>query len=127
MSVLLRDSLPDEVEALMFRLCSDSGLLGKMVLEHISSGRKRLRSRLALSSVAVLGGLPANAVGWGAACELLHNASLIHDDMQDGDLYRRGRPTLWNSYGIAQAINAGDLCIALAYAALEDLRGSDSL
>lgn len=40
--------------------------------------------------------------------ELLHNATLLHDDLQDGDEVRRGRPTLWKKYSPAQAINAGD-------------------
>ena len=43
----------------------------------------------------------------GAAVEVMHNATLVHDDIQDGDEYRRGRPTTWKRYGVAQAINIG--------------------
>ena len=48
--------------------------------------------------------------------ELIHNFSLIHDDVQDDDKTRRGRPTVWSRYGVAQAINAGDLMQSLAVA-----------
>ncbi|MBN1954112.1 MAG: polyprenyl synthetase family protein [Anaerolineae bacterium] len=48
-----------------------------------------------------------------AAVELLHNFSLIHDDIEDNDATRRGRPTLWALWGIPQAINAGDAMYAL--------------
>ena len=50
----------------------------------------------------------AHALPAAAAVELLHNFSLIHDDIEDGDPVRRGRPTLWKLWGNAQAINAGD-------------------
>lgn len=53
-----------------------------------------------------------------AAVELLHNYSLIHDDIEDRDELRRGRRTLWNVYGIAQAINAGDALSALTFLTL---------
>ena len=48
------------------------------------------------------------------AVELVHNFSLVHDDIQDQSLTRRGRPTLWSRWGTAQAINAGDALFALA-------------
>jgi hypothetical protein len=56
-----------------------------------------------------------------AAVELLHNFSLIHDDIEDGDSLRRGRPTLWKVWGIPQAINAGDALYTLAHTALNRL------
>jgi geranylgeranyl diphosphate synthase, type I len=110
----------DDIEALMEQLCRDGGnpKVGAIAGEHIANGGKRLRARLALFGVRALGGPTTSGIGWGAACELLHNASLIHDDLQDGDRLRRGRPALWARHGAAQAINAGDLCIALGYAAI---------
>lgn len=48
----------------------------------------------------------------------MHNFSLIHDDIEDGDHYRRGRPTLWRVCGQAQAINVGDALHSLAYVCL---------
>lgn len=116
------------VEALMERLCAAGDqLLGRLLWEHVASGGKRLRARLALAAVEALGERPEVGVPWGAACELLHNASLVHDDIQDGDELRRGRPSLWARHGVAQAINAGDLGITLAYLALEPVAGADAL
>ncbi|HWH12265.1 MAG TPA: polyprenyl synthetase family protein [Solirubrobacteraceae bacterium] len=59
---------------------------------------------------------PGEALIVAAAVELIHNFSLIHDDIEDRDRSRRGRPTLWTLCGEAQAINAGDCVQALAYA-----------
>ena len=44
---------------------------------------------------------------------LVHNFSLIHDDIEDGDELRRGRPTLWKQWGVPQAINSGDTMFAM--------------
>lgn len=93
--------------------------LGEIAHEHLQTGGKRLRARLALATAQALGADPKTAVGWAAACELLHQASLIHDDLQDGDTHRRGRPTTWAKHGVAQAINAGDLLLMLPYDAVE--------
>ncbi|MDQ7030015.1 MAG: polyprenyl synthetase family protein [Ardenticatenia bacterium] len=60
-----------------------------------------------------------------AAVELLHEFSLVHDDIEDGDRERRGRPTLWAVWGLAQAINAGDALFALAFRALNGLAERD--
>jgi hypothetical protein len=111
------------IEARMKQLClgDRASELGRIAWEHIATGGKRLRARLALFAVQALGGRPSDAVGWAASCELLHNASLIHDDIQDGDAFRRGSRALWSRYGTSQAINAGDLCIALGYAAVEEI------
>ncbi len=108
------------VEALMLRLCPD-GPLGRAFREHLTSGGKRLRARLVLRSVEALGGAIDQAVPWAAACELLHNATLVHDDLQDGDRLRRGRPALWVRHGTAQAINAGDLGLMLPFLAVAGL------
>ena len=110
-----------EVEGLMRRLAGDPAgdLAARMVHEHLATGGKRLRARLALASLEVLGGDRRAAVGWAAACELLHNATLIHDDLQDGDTTRRGRPTTWRRFGMPQAVNAGDLLLMLPFLAVE--------
>jgi len=53
-----------------------------------------------------------------AAIELLHNYSLVHDDIEDCDELRHGKATLWKKYGVAQAINAGDAMCALSFLTL---------
>ncbi len=93
----------------------------RIVREHLDAGGKRLRSRLALDAAAALGADLETAVGWACVCELLHNASLIHDDVQDGDSKRRGRPSVWAAHGVPQAINAGDLLLMLTYRAAVEL------
>ncbi len=81
---------------------------------------KYLRPTLCLSSCLAAGGEPTNAVAAAAALELVHNFSLVHDDIQDKSDYRRHRPTVWKVWGVAQAIDAGDSMYALAQ--LEVLR-----
>jgi geranylgeranyl diphosphate synthase type I len=79
---------------------------------------KRIRPILTLLSCEACGGDWQQALPAAAAIELLHNFSLIHDDIEDRDELRRGRPTLWKLWGEAQAINAGDAMFALAHLAL---------
>lgn len=81
-------------------------------------GGKRVRAALCLMACETLGGTQAQGLPAAAAVELLHEFSLIHDDIQDQDRARRHRPTLWTLVGEAQAINAGDGLFALAQQAL---------
>jgi geranylgeranyl pyrophosphate synthase len=97
---------------------------GRMVMEQLVSGGKRIRPRIAVAAAEALGVPRRAAVSWAAAIELLHNATLVHDDVQDGDRYRRGRPTLWARHGAAQAINAGDALLMLPFLALEGVAPS---
>ncbi|MBI2958353.1 MAG: polyprenyl synthetase family protein [Chloroflexi bacterium] len=76
---------------------------------------KLLRSTLCLSANKACGGDPGDAVPAAAAVELVHNFSLIHDDVQDGSEYRRHQPAVWKVWGVAQAITAGDTMYALAH------------
>ena len=117
-----------EIKALMLKLAAGRRFerLGAIVQEHLFTGGKRLRARLALASLDALGAGEAYAVGWAAACELLHNATLVHDDLQDSDPVRRGHFTVWVRHGQAQAINAGDLLLMLPYVALEHVECSDA-
>lgn len=95
--------------------------LGAIVREHLSTGGKRLRARLALATVQALGAERDQGVPWAAAAELLHNATLVHDDIQDGDPMRRGRPAVWAAHGVNQAINVGDLLLMLPYRAVSQV------
>ncbi|MGH2351451.1 MAG: polyprenyl synthetase family protein [Chloroflexota bacterium] len=79
---------------------------------------KRLRPLLCLLACEACGGVAERAVPAAVALELLHNFSLIHDDIEDGDAMRHHRPTVWKLWGEPQAINAGDGMHILAYLAL---------
>lgn len=82
---------------------------------------KRVRPMLVLLSTEAAGGKWKDALPAAAAVELVHNFSLIHDDIQDNSPLRRGRETVWKKWGIPQAINAGDSMFSLAHMALERL------
>lgn len=117
------DDALELVEARMRRL-ADGGpddRCGSIVAEHLDAGGRRMRAWLALETAQSLGVPPGAAIGWAAACELLHNASLVHDDIQDGDRHRRGAPTAWVRHGVPQAIVAGDLLLVLPVLALGDV------
>jgi geranylgeranyl diphosphate synthase, type I len=75
---------------------------------------KMLRPALSLLCCEAAGGDLSRAVPAAAAIELLHNFTLIHDDIEDASETRHGRATLWKVTGIAQAINAGDGLFAIA-------------
>jgi geranylgeranyl diphosphate synthase type I len=77
-------------------------------------GGKLLRPALVCFSCEALGGEVEAALPLAVALELVHNFSLIHDDVQDRDEVRRGRPTVWKTFGVEQAINAGDGMLILA-------------
>lgn len=85
---------------------------------HLNAGGRRVRARLALDAACRLGMAAGDAVAIAASCELLHNASLIHDDLQDRDLTRRGRDAVWKIFGDDVAICTGDLLLSAAYAAI---------
>ncbi len=105
-------------EELMSDLVSQSsGLAADAARRHLSSGGKRIRARLALSSASRLGLGEDTATRIAAASELTHNASLVHDDVQDRSTRRRGTSTIWAEFGTDMAICVGDLMISAAYAA----------
>ena len=79
-----------------------------------TNGGKAIRPALVLLSAQALGGAPAAAVPAAAAVELVHNFSLLHDDVMDGDVIRRHRPTAWSVFGLNAAILAGDALLTLA-------------
>jgi geranylgeranyl diphosphate synthase type I len=79
---------------------------------------KTLRPALVLLSARAAGRPPELAAAPAAAVELVHNFSLLHDDIMDGDEVRRHRPAAWTLFGIGAAILAGDALLALAQDAL---------
>ncbi len=88
---------------------------------------KRIRPLLVLLCAAAAGGDWQCALPGAVAVELVHNFSLVHDDIQDQSPLRRGRATLWTRRGIAQALNTGDTLFVLAQLAVLRLAETVSL
>jgi len=86
-----------------------------------SRGGKMIRPAFCLLTAEAVAGHWEPALPAAAAIELVHNFSLIHDDVEDGDVERRGRPTVWAVWGQPHAINAGDAVFVLARLALSRL------
>jgi geranylgeranyl diphosphate synthase type I len=86
-----------------------------MIRYQLESRGKRIRPALVFGVHRALGGSDEAAIPFAAAVELIHNASLVHDDIQDQDEERRGRPSAWKRFSINQAINLGDILFALAF------------
>ncbi|MEV0964542.1 MULTISPECIES: polyprenyl synthetase family protein [unclassified Streptomyces] len=84
-------------------------------------GGKAVRPALALLSAEAAGAAPEVGVPGAVAVELVHNFSLLHDDLMDGDEQRRHRDTVWKVHGPAQAILVGDALFALANEILLEL------
>jgi len=82
---------------------------------------KRLRPLLCLLACEAVGGEYQLALPAAAAIELVHNFSLIHDDIEDRDHLRHHRPTVWHLWGEPQAINVGDGMFVLAHLTLHRL------
>jgi len=121
-----------EVEELMLRLtrgeeCEGEELVPATVRAatgHLVSGGHRVRARLALHAGAALRLPASDSVALAATAELLHNASLVHDDLQDREELRRGTQTVWAAYGDEVAVCTGDLLLSAAYGALAAVRDS---
>lgn len=84
---------------------------------------KRVRAALALLSVASVGAPERFAAVAGTAVELVHQLSLLHDDIMDGDKERRGRPAAWVRFGTSAAVLAGDALVVQAVATIFHARG----
>lgn len=84
----------------------------------LEGGGKRIRPVLVILSCQAVGGAAAAATNAAVAVELLHNFTLVHDDIMDNDDTRRGRPTVHKKWDVPVALLAGDGLLALAYQAL---------
>ena len=128
---MLREYLPvleEELRVILMDPTTSSELVGQMMYYHMgwddnskneSVSGKRIRPLLTLLCSQAAGGQWRDAIVIAAAVELIHNFSLIHDDIQDQSSLRRGRPTVWSLWGTEQAINAGDALFAHAHLAVQ--------
>ena len=96
-------------------------------LYHLKAQGQQVRARIALGACRTLNVETTDAVTLAAAIELLHNASLVHDDLQDRDLERRGQQTVWSKYGDNTAICVGDLLLSCSYGVLAQYRDASVL
>jgi geranylgeranyl diphosphate synthase type I len=118
-----------ELQASVEELDRDAGgEMVEMVSYHLGwrdqpSGKgKRLRPLLGLLCCRSAGGDWQTCLPMACAVELIHNFTLIHDDIEDQSDTRRGRITIWKRWGIAQAINTGDAVLILAHLSCQRLR-----
>jgi len=95
-----------------------------LAVEYADPG-KLIRPIVTLMACEAMGGEERYALPIAAAVQLIHDFSLIHDDIEDNSDLRRGRSTLWSIWGLAQGINAGDGMFVLAHMALQRLADSD--
>lgn len=119
----MRQAIPDTApNALYGMLRYHLGWVNTAFQPTADKAGKRLRPIFLLLTCESQDGNWLQALPAAVAIELLHNFTLIHDDIEDHDRTRRGRPTLWAVWGEAQAINAGDALFTLAYRSLFNLQ-----
>lgn len=114
----LDDFLERLEERLEEAVSSHPGLVGAIGADTLAAGGKRLRPVLVFLCTPPDDRVTARAVSGGAAVELVHMATLVHDDLLDGADLRRGRPTVWAEHGDSAAKAAGDYLFARAFAEL---------
>jgi geranylgeranyl pyrophosphate synthase len=103
-----------ELERLRVEILRLEGVLDRAAAWHFQRPGKQTRARLALAAGSALGA-PDRGVAWCAAsAQLLHEASLIHDDLQDGDELRRGQEAVWKRFSPQVALALGDALIGAA-------------
>ncbi|MBI3992112.1 MAG: polyprenyl synthetase family protein, partial [Candidatus Lambdaproteobacteria bacterium] len=88
--------------------------------DYPARGGKRFRPALLLLATALAGGDPAQALPSAVALEMFQNFALVHDDIEDDSLLRRGKPALHRQHGVPLALNAGDVLFGLVYEVLLD-------
>jgi geranylgeranyl diphosphate synthase type I len=107
---------PDSLEQLKSMIAHHMGWLDGQ-----QAAGKRVRPLLMLLTCRATGGQWHTALPAASSIEIIHNFSLIHDDIEDDSETRRGRPTVWKLWGVPQAINTGDAMFALARASTKRL------
>jgi geranylgeranyl pyrophosphate synthase len=120
--------LMDDVEVRLRAVAESHGsVLGEYASATIAAGGKRLRPLLVLVAAGPEPSDPEGLVRAAAAVELVHAASLVHDDVLDAAALRRGRPTVVAAGGRAMAVATGDLLFSRAFAELAGTRRADAV
>jgi geranylgeranyl diphosphate synthase type I len=92
----------------------------------IINGGKRLRPYMVIKSCQILGGKTSKAMPAASAVEMVHNFTLVHDDIMDNDEMRHGVPTVHKKFGMPVAILAGDVLFSKAFQIISDSKLSSS-
>ncbi|MCC6850231.1 MAG: polyprenyl synthetase family protein [Deltaproteobacteria bacterium] len=95
-----------------------------LVADYPRRGGRMMRPTLCIATARLFGAAAEEAAGAAVGLELLHNAFLVHDDVEDESEARRGGPTLHATHGTAVAVNTGDALILLGLRALMDTRAT---
>ena len=109
-----RDLVIDEIKDIVPDDPRYGPVLYELMLEYPLRRAKGFRPALCIATCRALGGHLEQTLRTAAVLELYHNAFLIHDDVEDGSLMRRGSPTLHETYGVPIAVNVGDAMLALS-------------
>lgn len=105
------------------KLCrTNAKKLNDLITYHFDSNASCTRARLALNAGLKLGLSETNCIAIAASCELIHNASLLHDDIQDGDTQRRGKEAAWSRFDKSTAMCAGTLMLSAAFDAINSIQ-----
>lgn len=102
-------------ELILDRLENVDASLSDAAFYHFKTPGKMLRAKMAMQSASLAKIDISISLLWAASVEVLHNASLIHDDICDGDKQRRGRASIWIKFGRDTALTLGDWLIALSF------------
>ncbi len=122
-------ALEDDLRTCLAELSDDRyHELAEMVRHHFAwdlaghdQGGKRIRPLLTMLCASAAGGDWRQAIPAASSVELIHNFTLIHDDIEDSSETRRGRPTVWSRWGVPQAVNTGDFVYVASHLACHRL------
>ena len=126
----LSEALSGETERMLISACSSSADNSDLLFAleyHLESGGGRSRASICLSASMALGLDSHDSQVLAVCAELLHNASLIQDDLQDQDTNRRGRPAVWHRFGRNVALGLVDLMISSSFKSLTHLNRVEKL
>jgi len=124
---MMLDEMVSRAAARIEAAARHRGVLGQASLHHLASGGGRWRVKLALVCADELGVAEADALAVAAACELVHQASVVHDDVQDNASLRRGQASVQARFGAAVAICVGDHLLMAAFRTLSEARSHAAL
>ena len=116
-----REEIDRLLEERVKSMGSLKNLYGAMIY-HIKTGGKRWRAILPILIAEAYGHDKEDVISLALSVELLHNFSLVHDDIEDGDVVRRGHPTIWVKFGLGHGVNVGDGMREVAFLILSEGR-----